>query len=325
MMSPTTTSRLTWRKGGQIFRASGQYDWMQSHTQNPTPVVLDDRIRVYFNTRPQPKDGLQSSHPAYVDVDLVDPSTVLAISDAPVLALGERGCFDQHGCMCSSVVDLGGELWMYYVGWKRCIAVPYDWAIGLAISRDRGCTFEKAFRGPVIGASQNEPYLQNGCYVIRGEDGEWHVWYSTGVGWLGAGDKPESRYIIVHATSRDGVNWQRNALPVLPEAFEAETQTTPTIFRANRRYHMLFSSRHSRDFRNAQNGYRIGYAWSTDLENWHREDAAAGLDLSDSGWDSEMMCYPQVCQFDGRTLMFYSGNYFGRDGFGYAELLGGNS
>lgn len=323
-MSPGKTPLLTWRKGGQVFCASGQFDWMQSHTQNPTPVVLDDRIRVYFNTRPRPQDGLESSHPAYVDVDIDNPSTVLAVSETPVLALGERGCFDQHGCMCSSVVDLGDELWMYYVGWKRCVAVPYDWAIGLAVSRDRGRTFEKAFRGPVIGASRNEPYLQNGCYVMRIDDSVWHIWYSTGVEWLDTDKKPESRYVIVHATSQDGIDWKRDGLPILPQAFDAETQTTPAVFRAYQRSHMLFASRHSTDFRNAEKGYRIGYAWSNDLTTWNRCDDAVGMAVSPNGWDSEMMCYPQVCHVGDRVLMFYSGNHFGRDGFGYAELVSDN-
>lgn len=54
---------------------------------------------------------------------------------------------------------------------------------------------------------------------------------------------------------------------------------------------MLFPYRHSVDFRNESRGYRIGYAESNDLINWVRDDSQAGIELAESGWDSEMVCY----------------------------------
>ena len=46
----------------------------------------------------------------------------------------------------------------------------------------------------------------------------------------------------------------------------------------------------------------------------------SGIDVSTSGWDSEMVAYPHVANVDGKILMFYCGNHFGKNGFGYAEL-----
>ena len=86
------------------------------------------------------------------------------------------------------------------------------------------------------------------------------------------------------------------------------------------RYHMYFSYRHGVGFRNAAKGYRIGYACSTDGHSWERDDASGGLDVSSEGWDSEMVCYPHVLNIDGGLHIFYCGNSFGRDGFGYATL-----
>jgi hypothetical protein len=83
---------------------------------------------------------------------------------------------------------------------------------------------------------------------------------------------------------------------------------------------MWFSFRRGLDFRSADGGYKMGYATSPDLVNWTRNDNNAGIEKSISGWDSEMIAYPNILEVDGRNLMFYCGNYFGRDGFGYAEL-----
>ena len=53
-----------------------------------------------------------------------------------------------------------------------------------------------------------------------------------------------------------------------------------------------------------------------------RDDAKAGIDVSEEGWDAEMISYPHVFELDGKIYMFYLGNQVGREGFGMAELEG---
>jgi hypothetical protein len=83
---------------------------------------------------------------------------------------------------------------------------------------------------------------------------------------------------------------------------------------------MWFCYRGTQDFRDGSDSYRIGYAWSTDLINWTRNDDRVGIEPSIDGWDSKMLAYPCVVEVGEKILMFYAGNGFGRDGFGYAEL-----
>jgi hypothetical protein len=66
--------------------------------------------------------------------------------------------------------------------------------------------------------------------------------------------------------------------------------------------------------------YRIGYAESADGLQWERRDGEAGLDVSASGWDSEMVGYPCVFDHRGRRYMLYNGNGFGETGIGLAIL-----
>jgi hypothetical protein len=84
----------------------------------------------------------------------------------------------------------------------------------------------------------------------------------------------------------------------------------------------FFCYRFSSDYRNKTGGYRIGYASSTNLIDWTRDDSKAGIDVSDEGWDSEMQSYPHVFELDGRIYMAYLGNQVGREGFGLAVLDG---
>ena len=48
-------------------------------------------------------------------------------------------------------------------------------------------------------------------------------------------------------------------------------------------------------------------------------DDQAGITLSDEGWDSFMLAYPDVVDVGGHRYMFYNGNGFGQTGFGFAE------
>ena len=83
---------------------------------------------------------------------------------------------------------------------------------------------------------------------------------------------------------------------------------------------MYFCYRGISDFRNGENSYKIGYAWSKNLVDWVRDDGQSGIEPSLDDWDSKMMAYPYIVTVKDKTLMFYNGNGFWRTGFGYAEL-----
>jgi len=313
--------KFDWVRRGLIFAPDGRYDWMQTHAQNPAVLMLKDRLRVYFNCRPHKgADGNVRAYPTFVDLDINNLGNVLAVHDKPVLELGENGTFDEFGAMACSVIAVGSEIWLYYVGWSRCIGVPYNHAIGLAISKDGGVTFERAGKGPILGRTLNEPFIQNSPFVMKIGD-LFRLWYSTGTGWIAHGKGMESVYVLTHATSHDGINWQRNGIPCVKSVMEHECQTNPCVIKLDDRYHMWFCYRAGLDFRNADRGYRIGYAWSDDLRTWHRDDAKGELlPAKQEGWDSQMVCYPCVINIKGKLYMLYSGNHFGQTGFGYAML-----
>jgi hypothetical protein len=66
--------------------------------------------------------------------------------------------------------------------------------------------------------------------------------------------------------------------------------------------------------------YRIGYARSDDASSWDLRLQESGIDVSSSGWDSEMIEYPFVFDHKGERFMLYNGNGYGKTGFGLAVL-----
>jgi hypothetical protein len=289
---------------------------MNSHAQVPTALVLEDRIRVYVSSRP--KAGLSVT--GYVDLDLDMPDRVIGVSSKPVLDLGGPGTFDEHGAMPSSVVQDRDRVRLYYSGWSRLAgAVPYHNTTGLAVSEDGGKTFVRECPGPVLDRAPGEPFSATSPCVVRHES-TWHTFYSSGLGWLEIDGKLEHIYDLRHAISDDGLTWQRTGTPALSQTFAEEALTRPTILRGqDGRWNMWFSHRGSRNFRSDGDAYRIGFAHSRDLWTWQRDDRLAGIDLSETGFDNEMIAYPCVVRIGSRILMFYNGNGFGSAGFGWAE------
>jgi hypothetical protein len=316
---------VKWVKRGLLFDP-GRHSLPEgctSFAQSPQALVCPDFVRIYFSTRRAEPGGQYLSYVAWVDVDR-NLRTVIRIADRPALPLGALGCFDEHGIFPINVVRHADEVRAYTCGWSRRVSVPVETAIGLAISRDEGCTFDRVGPGPVMGPTPDEPFLVGDPFVLV-DEGRWHMWYIYGTAWVPAGPaerSPARVYKIAYASSEDGLSWQRDARCIVADRVGGdECQALPTVFRCDGRWHMYFCYRYATDFRgNPARGYRLGYAWSDDLREWTRDDGAAGIDRSASGWDSEMQCYPHVFWCGDTAFMLYNGNAFGRDGFGVAVL-----
>ena len=174
-----------------------------------------------------------------------------------------------------------------------------------------------------MAASLNEPFLVGDPFVSQFED-RFHMFYIYGLRWIkqqGNG-QAERVYKIAHAVSVDGREWVRDSIPIIPDRLGPnECQALPTVIHAGGKYHMYFCYRYPEDFRsNRERGYRLGYATSSDMQNWLRDDSNAGIDVANTGWDSEMQCYPHLFSCEGNIYLLYNGNNFGRNGFGIALL-----
>lgn len=310
---------MVFEKKGRIFIPQGQRSWMQHHSQVPTLLMRPEGLRIFFTTRHLPEgDKMIVSNTGYIDVAPNDPGNILNLSEEPVLPLGGPGTFDEFGIMPGCVIKVGHLHYFYYTGWTRTHTVPHTTSIGLAVSSDGGNTFSKMGEGPLFSRTFSEPFLENGPYILEHE-GIYHMWYSSGTKWILHNDKYESVYVIMHATSTDGISWVREGKPCIQLSSPNEAQNRPSVIKLGDTFHMWFCSRAGIDFRGTTHGYRMGYATSEDLVTWKRDDSKARITLSENGWDSEMQAYPDLIKIGDELVMFYNGNAFGREGIGFAK------
>ena len=302
---------IKWIKKGLIY---------SKHAQLPTVQAMGDLLRIYYSRR----DNKNRSQVYYFDVEADDPSKIVNDPEHPVLRLGRRGCFDDAGVMPSCVVNLEGQIRLYYTGWNVDKGdVPYGHGIGLAIWYETDGEFCRLSEGPILDRCMEIPFLANSPTVMKmpswGKGSPWKMWFCNGIGW----EKEFAQYAICCAESDDGIRWKS-----FPYDYESSAYlggygyacSRPCAYLGDDNDIWIWYSRKS-----IASPYYISGAYS--YEQWITKfnppfwTHTGGINLlSDEGWDSEMQCYPYIHKHGSRTYMFYNGNGYGASGIGWAEM-----
>lgn len=305
-----------WEKKGIVLDLSElNSEWITSHVQLPLVYrINEDVLRIYIAVRNAERKAL----PVYVDIDAHD-FRIIEKHTEPLLQLGNPGTFDDCGIMFASCVEVGDSLYMYYIGWNRDALLPYSLSIGLAVSKDRGGVFTKVSDGPIMDRDIDCPYFNTNPFVLR-ENGIFQMWYVFCTKWeYEEEDGWVPAYLIKRAVSDDGIHWRREEGACIDYKNDHEAIAAPCIIKTNDQYYMWYCYRDLKDFRKGKdNAYMIGVATSPDGKHWVRKDDKVGISKSETGWDSEMMCYPSVIELDDKLVMFYNGNEHGKYAIGYA-------
>lgn len=285
--------------------------WEYSHASVPIAVNIGgDLFRIYFSTR----DSGNKSYTTYVEMNIGSPRDIISHADKPVLVPGQLGEFDDSGAMGSWITEVDGKYYLYYIGWNLSTTVPFRNSIGLALSDD-GIKFSRASNGPLLDRNFNEPHFTASSCVIF-DNGVWRMWYLSCTEWILHAGKPSHKYHIKYAESDDGLSWLRKGIVAIDYSNEKEYAISrPSVIKHNGYWHMWYSYRGDK--------YRIGYATSIDGIMWQRLDDSVGIDVSNEGWDSEMIEYPFVFKHKEDIYMLYNGNGYGKTGFGLAKLGAG--
>ncbi|WP_454692315.1 hypothetical protein [Achromobacter aloeverae] len=302
-----------WQKLGRIYcpSDSGRHEKLLTHAANPLPVHLHgDVYRVFYCGR----DLHNKSSVGAVDINVITRK-VTAEHYAPLFEYGPQGSFYGDGVSIGSHYSIAdGTRYIFFMGWQTKAPGDFRGDIGRLVLCPN-FTLRLDSDKPILPSDHTDPLSLSYPCVLRAEDGSYLMWYGSTVSW-DAGNG-EMLHIIKYATSIDGHDWIRYGQAVPFEMGTAQAFSRPTVVRDERgNYQMWFSYRGNTD------KYRIGYATSENGRDWRLALAESGIDVSSTGWDSEMIEYPYVFDHNGKRYMLYNGNGYGRTGFGLAELHG---
>ena len=302
---------MMWEKKGKIYCPQGEHEWdintfMTPHAMRIEPGV----IRIWGGVR----DAQGVSRIKYIDVEESNPSNVLYVSEKPALDIGRDGCFDDNGVILGDIIPVNNQLYLYYVGFQHVQKVKFYAFSGLAISDDSGKTFHRYSEVPVLDRSPQGRFGR--CiHTVLHEQDLFRCYYAVIDGWKYINDTPYPIYNIWYTESKDGIHFSREDDRLCVDVTGDEYRIgRPKVYPAENGYEMYYT----RDL--VSKDYIVGYARYADGINWSRRDQEAGLCRSDSGWDSEMACYPVKLKTDNSTWLFYNGKGMGKTGVGYAEL-----
>ena len=297
---------MKWRKLGRVFCPDRIAPWMVTHAANPVAEPRGESLcRVYFSTR----DSSNRSSIAWLEIDLREPTKVLRVAERPLLSPGRIGAFDDSGVSMGCIVCVGADRYLYYLGWNLGVTVPWRNSIGLAVCVS-GDGFERVSAAPALDRDRHDPFSVSYPWVLV-EGAIWRMWYGSNTNW--GEQQHEMAHVIKYAESSDGISWRREGHIAIPfQSPEEYAISKPCVLRDGGLYRMWYS------YRGAQ--YRIGYAESSDGRSWTRLDQRVGILPSETGWDSEAVCYACVFDQSGERYMLFNGNRYGRTGFGIAIL-----
>lgn len=296
---------MKWRKLGHLFVANNLSDKMLTHAANPTAIHLEDnRFRIFYSAR----DSMKRASIGYIDVNIDGENIdIIETPSEPALSYGEIGAFDDSGVSMGCILKIDNQYWMYYLGWNLGVTVPWRNSIGLAVSSD-GKNFERVQLSPVLDRNKVDPFSVSYPWVIK-EGDKWHMWYGSNLKW---GEKQEDMaHCLKYATSKNGVDWQPTGEIAVSFKNDSEyAMSKPFVKKESGIFKMWYSYRGE--------AYRIGYAESDTGTLFERKDELVGIDVSDSGWDSETIEYPNIIDHKGKSYLLYNGNSYGLTGFGIA-------
>ncbi|AOW12641.1 hypothetical protein LPB72_16560 [Hydrogenophaga crassostreae] len=300
-----------WKKLGRLYvpKTSGQHPKLTSHAANPLPVHLaGDTYRVFFSGR----DEHNRSSVGAVDIDIVQRK-VITEHFHPFFEHGPAGSFFADGVSIANCYEADGVRYMLFMGWQAPSTGHWRGDIGrLVVSPELLLTLDSD--EPFMGSDSTDPISLSYPWVIKNSSGGFNMWYGSTQAW-DAGNG-EMLHTIQHASSERGDRWNRTGLAVPYVLGEAQAFSRPTVvLSSSGKFCMWFSYRG-----NAENKYRIGFAESADGVSWSLALDKAGISVSDTGWDSEMVEYPFVFSHKGQTYLLYNGNGYGKSGFGLAIL-----
>ena len=224
------------------------------------------------------------------------------------------GTWDESTVECQWIIKENGLYKMWYTGRS---AIHPSYAIGYATSPDGIHWTKDTLNNPVLEAGPVN-WEADGCLYcsVIYDEMQYRMWYN-GL------DAVTGKASIGHATSVDGVHWQKDSLnnPILCPGSSGEWDgrhvASPIVLKIDEIYHMWYTG-----FRDSpvSTSRRVGYAWSSDGIHWTKYDDPTTINApyaesdpvivpSPSGqWDDGFLEASNVVLIGDSLHMWYGGN-----------------
>ncbi|KQW97695.1 hypothetical protein [Flavobacterium sp. Root420] len=298
---------MKWKKLGQIFKVSSSCDEIVSHASNPLAIHLyNDVFRIFYSAR----NVLNKSSVSFVDIDVITLENINN-PDEVIFSYGQKESFYSHGVSIGNCYLEKNKHYILFMGWQLKDGEHWRGDVGRLELIDKKTLLLNPI-DPFMGVDEEDKISLSYPWVMFHE-GIYKMWYGSTIDWTS--ENGEMIHIIKYATSIDGESWKKHGIAIPYEIGVAQAFSKPSVLIDDKGYHMWYSYRSGDGTK-----YKIGYSHSVDGIHWERRHNDVGIDVSKTGWDSEMICYPFVFEHKNNRYMLYNGNEYGKSGFGMAKF-----
>lgn len=281
----------------------------RSHVMLPTPMVMADRVRVYYASC----DADLRGRIFCVDFAPEPPFRLIESYSAPVLDIGPPGQFDCDGVNPCQIIELGDRLGLLYIGWQRGPAErPYTLFGALAVSVDQGKGFTRMHPPQILAPRQGEVQFRTAPFLDRDEQG-YRLLYIGGEGFTpGDAGKAAPVYSLMEMRCASPLDWSGPARPLMTPDLQAGELGfgRPVVFEEDGVRKLMISLR-------TRSGYSLVQT-EADFEPGPRPPLTPVLQPPFEDWESQMTCFGAPCIVGDNQLLFYNGDGYGSSGLGLA-------
>lgn len=305
---------FNWKKEGIIF-STKKIPFKNYLSRAMLPRVILEKnnlVKIYYTYIT--KDSFAAN--SFFELNINKKIKIKKISKKILIKKGPLGTFDDSGTLISAVIKHKNTKYLFYNGYKRTFPTPYSINVGLCKEYKKNC-FQKISAAPILERSKFNPYFITGPNIIK-DKGKYKLWYTSGLKWFKTKKNTyENQYCIKYAESKNLLDWTYDNKKIIFDKNQAVA--APSVFKYNNLYHMIFCYRGLENYRDGDNSYRLGYAYSKNGTHWKRNDKLLNFNNKKMfDWEKKMQCYPNVIIIKNKVYMFYNGNSFGADGIALA-------
>jgi hypothetical protein len=261
------------------------------------------------------RDEQGRSIPMQTKCENINHLNQIEFKDNPILELGGFGYFDEDGIMPCQVFKDGNRIFLLYIGWNRAVSVPFRNSIGLAeLIEDK---WKKVYEGPILDRNQIDTCFVASPFLTKTQEGVYRLYYLSCKKWINKNNNQIHSYNLTFAESNSISFFIPSGKTIIPFKNEFEYAISkPFIIESAKGYQMWYSYRASKN----NPYYNIGYAESTNGEDWKRCDEMIEIERYGYDKDNNDICYPHVFCENDQLFMLYNGNNYGKTGFGVLKL-----
>lgn len=294
---------MTWKRTGLVFASD--------RAQMPVFSMENDKIKIFYSDRDY--EGKSYGNSVECEINSQEPYKLeFSNTQKEILRSGSRGLNDNAGVMPMQLIKSK----LFYIGWSLRRDVPYYNLTHVA--QEKNNSYEKL--GPILSPDVKDNSFSGTLHVMPfSKEVPWIGYYLSCDRWVE--DEYETlqpSYDLKIAISHDLVDWTKLGRIAIAREGDEEGISGASVLKHGKNYHMWFSARSGKRFRQGNGVYTIKHAISQDGLNWTRTGNYGLRPTADL--DENMCAYPSVLMQDGIIHLIYNGRSFGEGGIHHAWM-----